>query len=36
MYLVELGSCSVDWISLAQDREKWISRVNVVMNVRDP
>jgi hypothetical protein len=32
MDLVEIGSIGMDWVGLAQDREKWIAVVNVVMN----
>jgi hypothetical protein len=32
----ETGWGGVDWIVLAQDRDKWISLVNAVMNVRVP
>jgi hypothetical protein len=34
MDLVEIGWGSVDWIGLAQDREKWKAVVNAVMNLR--
>ena len=33
MDLHELGSGSMDWIDLAQDRDKWRAPVNVVMNI---
>jgi hypothetical protein len=36
MDLVEVGWCDVDWIGLAQDRDKWRALVNVVMNLRVP
>jgi hypothetical protein len=32
----EVGWGGVDWISLAQDRDRWIALVNVVMNLRVP
>jgi hypothetical protein len=31
MDLVELGRGGVDWIGIAQDREKWRALVNAVM-----
>jgi hypothetical protein len=34
MYLKEIGWGSVDWIQLAQDRERWRALVNTVMNLR--
>jgi hypothetical protein len=34
MDLVETGWCDVDWIGLAQERDKWRALVNVVMNLR--
>jgi hypothetical protein len=36
MYLKEIGWENVDWINLSQDREKWHSVVNTVMNLRVP
>jgi hypothetical protein len=32
--LLEIGWGGVDWIDLAQDRDKWRVLVNVVMNLR--
>jgi len=32
--LQEVGYRGVDWIELAQDRDRWRGLVNVVMNVR--
>jgi hypothetical protein len=34
MYLGEIGWCDMDWIDLAQDRDKWRAIVNTVMNLR--
>jgi hypothetical protein len=34
MDLREIGWGSVDWIQLAQDRDRWLSLVNTVMNLR--
>ena len=34
MDLQEVGG--MDWINLAQDRERWRARVNVVMNLPAP
>jgi hypothetical protein len=36
MDLVEVGWGDVDWIGLAQDRDKWTALVNAVMNLRVP
>jgi hypothetical protein len=32
--LSEIGWGSVDWIQLAQDRDRWRALVNTVMNLR--
>jgi hypothetical protein len=34
--LLEIGWGDVDWIGLAQDRDKWRALVNAVMNLRVP
>jgi hypothetical protein len=34
--LLEIGWGGVDWIRLAQDRDKWKALVNAVMNFRVP
>jgi hypothetical protein len=36
MDLLEIGWGCVDWIDLAQDRDKWRALVNAVMNLRVP
>jgi hypothetical protein len=36
MDLVEVGWGDVDWIGLAQDRDRWRSLVNSVLNLRVP
>jgi hypothetical protein len=34
--LREIGFGDVDWIHLAQDRDRWRALVNTVMNLRVP
>jgi hypothetical protein len=34
--LREIGWNGLDWIDLAQDRDKWRALVNTVMNIRVP
>jgi hypothetical protein len=36
MDLREIGWDGMDWIDLAQDRERWMALVNTVMNFRVP
>jgi hypothetical protein len=36
MDLGEVGWDGVDWIDLAQDRDRWRAYVNTVMNLRVP
>jgi hypothetical protein len=36
MDLREIGFGDVDWIHLAQDRDRWLALVNTVMNLRVP
>jgi hypothetical protein len=36
MDLREIGFGDVDWIDLAQDRDRWRALVNTVMNLRVP
>jgi hypothetical protein len=33
---LEIGWGGVDWMGLAQDRDKWRALVNAAMNLRDP
>jgi hypothetical protein len=36
MDLLEVGRADVDWIDLAQDRDRWRAFMNSVMNFRVP
>ena len=36
MDLLEVGCWGMDWIELAQDRDRWWDLVNVEMNLRVP
>jgi hypothetical protein len=36
MDLQEVGCAGMDWIDLAQDRDRWRALANVIMNLRAP
>jgi len=36
MELQDVGCGGVDWIDLAQDRDRWLALVTAVMNLRVP
>jgi hypothetical protein len=36
MDLKEVGCGCMDWIDVAQDKDRWLTLVNVITNLRDP
>jgi hypothetical protein len=36
MYIQEVGWGGMDWIDMAQDRDRWRAVVSAVMNIRVP
>jgi hypothetical protein len=36
VHLLEVGCGDMDWIDLAEDRDRWRTLVNAVMNLRVP
>ena len=36
MYIQAVGFGGIDWVDVAQDRDRWRAFVNVVMNLRVP
>jgi hypothetical protein len=36
MVIQEVGSGGMDWIELAQDRDRWWALLNAVMNLQFP